>query len=129
MPPVEVYFFQDEKGRSPVVEWLRELRATDRKGFAKCVARIRRLAQAGYELRRPEAAPLRNGIYELRAWSGRVNYRLLYFFHGRNVVVLAHALTKEDEVPDVDIKRALERKDRFEDDPEKHTYQEDADFG
>ena len=27
--------------------------------------------------------------YELRAKHGRVNYRILYFFHGRNVAVLA----------------------------------------
>lgn len=126
MPATEVYFYQDRRGRSPVLEWLRKLRTVDRKGYAKCVARIKRLAQAGHELRRPEAAPLRDGIYELRAWHGRVNYRLLYFFHGPNVAILAHALTKEAEIPEIEIHRALERKGFFEHDPERHTYQEDA---
>ena len=74
---------------------------------------------------RLRADHLRNGIHELRAKSGRVNYRVLYFFHGRNVAILAHALTKEAEVPAAAIKRALERKTRYEKDPEGHTYKED----
>lgn len=129
MPPTEVFFYQDEDGCSPVVDWLRKLRATNRKGFAKCLTRIRRLAQAGHEQRRPEAAPLRDGTHELRAWQGRVNYRLLYFFHGRNVAILAHAITKEAEVPDIEIERALERKAPYENAPEKYTYQEDPGLG
>ena len=81
MPQTEVYFYQDERGRVPVVEWLTELRQSDRRAYAKCVARIRRLAAAGHELRRPEADFLRDGVYELRARQGHVNYRILYFFH------------------------------------------------
>lgn len=53
-----------------------------------------------------------------------MNYRLLYFFHGRTVAVVAHGLTKEDVVPPADIERALRRKKLFEADPEKHTYRE-----
>jgi hypothetical protein len=34
-------------------------------------------------------------------------YRLLYFFHGHDVVVLAPALTREDEVPKAGIERAI----------------------
>lgn len=66
----------------------------NRRGFAKCIVRIQRLAQLGHELRRPEADLLRDEIYELRAKHGHVQYRILYFFHGRETAVLAHALTK-----------------------------------
>ena len=52
-----------------------------------------------------------------------MNYRMLYFFAGQNVVVLAHALTKESEIPSVDMKRALDRKAAFELDPEVHTHE------
>ena len=76
-----------------------------------------------------EADYLRDGIHELRAKSGRVNYRVLYFFHGRNIAVLAHSLTKEAEVPPVEIDRALERKALSEKDPEGHTYEEDLGNG
>jgi phage-related protein len=78
----------------------------------------------GHELRRPIADTLRDGIYELRARRGHVNYRLLYFFHGKNVAILAHALTKEAEVPDVEIERAIARKRALENDPEAHIAEE-----
>ena len=67
---------------------------------------------------------LRDKIYELRAKRGRVNYRILYFFHGQNVAILAHALTKEDVVPSIDIERAIQRRKRYEKDPKAHTYTE-----
>ena len=67
---------------------------------------------------------LRDGIYELRAKKGHVNYRLLYFFHGRNVAIVAHDLTKEGVVPVADIDRAVRRKQAFEAKPERHTYRE-----
>ena len=71
MPATEVYFYQDERRRAPVVEWLEELRGSDRRAYAKCVVRLRRLAEAGHELRRPEADFVREGLYELRARQGR----------------------------------------------------------
>ena len=65
---------------------------------------------------------LRDGIYELRARLGTVNYRILYFFHGRNVAVLAHAITKENEIPVGEINRAVERKRAFVASPTAHTF-------
>lgn len=88
--------------------------------------RIELLAQLGHELRRPAADYLRDGIYELRAKQGRVQYRILYFFHGRQAAILAHSLSKEDIIPLIDIKRAIQRKRLFESDPEKHTYEDES---
>ena len=124
MPPVRVVFYQDFDGSVPVLEWLNALRERERRAFAKCVVRINRLAELGHELRRPEGDFLRDGIYELRARFGTVNYRILYFHHGRTACVLAHGLTKRDVVSDADIERALARKKAFEGDPERHTYHE-----
>jgi phage-related protein len=83
------------------------------------------LRQFGHELRRPTADFLRDGIYELRTRQGHVQYRILYFFHGRNVAILAHSLTKEDEIPAVDVELALKRKRLFESNPQMHMYEED----
>ncbi|NOT01980.1 MAG: type II toxin-antitoxin system RelE/ParE family toxin [Phycisphaerales bacterium] len=124
MPPTAVSFYQDERGDAPVVVWLEKLRRGDPVAYANCVAAIHRLATAGHELRRPTADYLRDKIYELRARRGRVNYRILYFHHGRNATVLAHALTQEDKVPDADIERAVQRRKQYEGNPKKHTYQE-----
>jgi len=120
MPQTKLFLYQDERGRIPFLDWLAELKRTDRRGLRKCLALIRRLAQYGHERRRPHADLLRDGIYELRGKEGRVNYRVLYFFHGKDVAVLAHGLTKEKEVPAADIDRAIERKKRYEQNPEKH---------
>ncbi len=122
MPQTRLLFFQDAEGDAPVWEWLKDLRARNPKAYAKCVVRIRRLAELGHELRRPEADLLRDGIYELRARLGTVNYRILYFFHGRNVAVLGHAITKENEIPTVEITRAVERKRTFVASPGTHTF-------
>ncbi|MFH1109090.1 MAG: type II toxin-antitoxin system RelE/ParE family toxin [Planctomycetota bacterium] len=125
MPKTELIFYRDERGQASVIEWLRELRRKDKKAYAKCVARIQVLAQLGHELRRPMADYLRDGIHELRIRHGHVNYRILYFFHGQAVAILAHGLTKEDEVPNADIERAIQRKEAFAKNPAKHSYAED----
>jgi len=85
MPRVTVVFYRDDDGTVPVLDWLTELRRKNTAAFAKCAAKIKRLADARHELRRPEADFLRDGIYELRAKRGTANYRILYFFHGRRV--------------------------------------------
>jgi len=126
MPGTRVIFFQEREGDAPVVKWLDDLRARNPKAWANCRVRIDMLRQSGHELRRPAADFLRDGVYELRAKQGHVQYRMLYFFHGKNVAILAHALTKEDTIPAVEIERALKRRELFEDNPEEHTYEEDA---
>ncbi|SRR5260370_14865520 len=130
MPQAEVVFYKDADGTVPVREWLFDLQKKNRRAFAKCNARIHRLADLGYELRRPEADILRDEIHELRAKLGHVNYRILYFFHGRNLAVLANALVKKDKVPDVEIERAVRRRKAFLQAPQAHSfYQGDEDNG
>jgi len=58
-----------------------------------------------------------------------VHYRILYFFHERNAALLAHALTKEGKVREIDIERALQRKQRYEKNPAAHTAQQDLGLG
>jgi phage-related protein len=122
MPQTDVLFYKDEDGTVPVRDWLQTLQKNNRRAFAKCVARIQRLAELGHELRCPEAGLLRDGIYELRVKYSHVQYRVLYFFHGRTTAVLAHAITKKAKVPDVEIDRSLRRKAAFLQDPEGHSY-------
>ncbi len=123
MQETTLYLYQERPGEVPVLDWLKDLLSRDEAGFAKCVAALRYLRDFGHELRRPHADYLEDGIYELRARKKRVNYRILYFFHGQNVAVLAHAITKEDKIPRTELRRAKERKDRFEEDPGAHTYE------
>ena len=121
MPRISVVFYQEDADTVPVLDWLDHLPA---KTQDKCRLRIERLRDLGHGLRRPEADYLRDGIYELRVGLGGLNYRILYFFHGRLAAVLAHGLVKERRVPPRDIEEALRRKRKFEMDPARHTYKE-----
>jgi phage-related protein len=119
MPSTLLYY--EENGEIPVYQWLQELGRKDKRALANCLAKIRLLALEGHELRRPHADYLRDGIYELRAKRGRVQYRILYFYHGQHIALLAHGLTKEKKVPPADIDQAVRRKKQYEKDPKKHT--------
>jgi len=125
MPRTDVVFYQETEGDVLVLDWLKKLRRSDQQAYAKYIAAIERLAEFGHELRRPLADFLKDGIHELRVRKGRVNYRILYFFHGRDLAVLAHAITKKGEVPDADIDRAVRRRKAFASNPAAHTYAEE----
>ena len=103
-----------------MLDWLDQ---QPRKVQDKCLVKIERLEELGYDLRRPEADYLRDGIYELRVRHQSVHYRILYFFHDR-IAVLSQGLTKEDVVPDREINLALRRSRQFASHPERHTYPE-----
>ena len=122
MPKTEVCYFADGHRSSPVVDWLESLDAMNPAAFERCAQAIRRLEQAGHELRRPTADSIGGGLYELRAHRGRVQYRLLYFFHGRNIAVLLHGCTKEGRLRIADLQRAHERRLLFQSDPAGHTF-------
>ncbi len=121
MPRTRVVFFKEEDGSVLFLEWFEELPS---KVQGKCLIRIERLKELGHELRRPEADYLRDEIYELRVRHRRVNYRMLYFFHGKGLAVLSHGLQKERQVPPQQIDLAVERKKSFASDPKKHTFEE-----
>lgn len=121
MPPTRVVIYCEQEEQVSLLDWLDSLPV---KAQDKCRVRIERLGGLGHELRRPEADYLRDGVYELRASLQGVNYRILYFFHGKAMAVLSHGLTKERAVPPKEIDRAVERKKKFESDPKRHTLEQ-----
>jgi phage-related protein len=92
MPSTEVVFFQEDDRSVPLLDWLDGL---PQRAQLKCLVKLQRLEELGHELRRPEADFLRDGIYEIRIRLGSVNFRLLYFFHGRQAAVISHGTAKE----------------------------------
>jgi len=118
VPQVEVIFFKESDAAVPVRDWLDGL---PKKAQIKCLVRLGRLEQMGHELRRPEADYLRDDIHGLRIRHQNVNYRILYFFHGRKAAVVSHGIVKEKKVPPKEIEVAVQRKRRFEADPKTHS--------
>jgi phage-related protein len=121
MPAVRLVLFRESNGTVPIVEWLEGLPG---KAQTKCIAWLERLRDRGHELRRPDADYLRDGIYELRIGLHGINYRILYFYHGREAVVVSHGLKKESVVPTNEIDRAVRRMNEFLSDPNAHGHGE-----
>lgn len=66
----------------------------------------------------------RDGIYELRLKSDFVQYRILYFFHRQDAVVVSHGIKKQQQaVPPLEIERAIRRKVAFEANPAAHAHE------
>ena len=122
MPATDVVFYREENGSVPALEWLDGL--GNAKAIVKCRAKLMRLAALGHELRRPEADLLRDGIYELRIALSHINYRLLYFFSGKDAVVVSHGFTKEAKVPASEIELAIARRERYRLDSAAHSFRE-----
>jgi phage-related protein len=122
MPQAEVVFYRE--GETVLFDqWLKTLPV---KVQAKCLSQMLLLRSHGHELRRPIADFLRDGIYELRPTYQGVHYRILYFFSGKNVVVISHGISKESKVPSIEINRAIERKGKYEANPTAHGWKGQA---
>jgi len=117
----EVVFFREANGRVPLLEWMHTLPVAAKD---KCRDRLEQLRVSGHELRRPVSDHLGDGIYELRVRRPEANYRLLYFFHGREVVVVSHGFAKGGSaVPKREIDQAIQRRWRFVSDPARHRHE------
>jgi phage-related protein len=119
VPQTDLVIYQESPDSVPLVDWLASLSANAR---SKCRLKIRRLAELGHGLRRPEADYLRDGIYELRIGHRKANYRILYTFVGHRIALLTHGIVKEDRVPPNEIDEAIRRKVKWESDPQTYTY-------
>lgn len=122
MPQIKLIFYQDEKGKVPLLEWLDQL---PNKVQTKCFIKLERLSLFGHELRRPEAEFLRDKIHELRVSFQGINYRILYFFYQNQAVIISHGIIKEKQVPSSEIDQAIKNKTQFEQNPKLHSYSQE----
>ncbi len=120
MPKTTIRIYQESDGSVPLLEWLDE---QPEKVQDKFTVLIELLEEKGYDLRRPNCDFLESSIYELRARYLNVQYRILYGFVGKNVILLSHGCTKESQVPKPDIRRAAENLRKYMSDPNAHTHE------
>ena len=86
--------YTTDRGDSPIDEFLDGL---DKKSRAKVVAYLSLLEDEGPNLKRPYADVVRGKIRELRIHYSSNQYRVLYFFHVRDQIVLVHAFSKKTQ--------------------------------
>jgi len=127
MPLTDVVFYEDDDHKVPVLAWLDELEQENLEARAAVEIKIELLVTEGHMLRfhGNNSAYLRDGLLELRARVGRVNYRVLYFFH-QSAAVLVGGCAKEGKLPEAEIRRACDRRSKYVKNPKKYTYMENV---
>jgi phage-related protein len=103
-----VEFYETDAGRSPVQEFLDELKASDPCDFAAVVAGLAMLRNRQYH-REPLSKALSSGLFELRH-VGKLNTRVLWFFmKGRRIVAVHGIRNKGQAIRARDLNIARER--------------------
>ena|SRR5579883_2724628 len=104
----QLEFYRTLAGECPALDYIRtQVRAHQ----AKIGRALRFLEEAGYQARRPEVDYVGDGIYELRVPIQHHQHRLLYFFRGRTIIVVADGFLKnEDRIPFAILERAKRRR-------------------
>ena len=120
MPHTTVSVYRDADGSVPLETWLSVLEKRVPKAYDRALERILQLESYGNELKMPHSKPLGDGIYELRWRVVKVQYRILYFFHGKCAAALSDGFTKEGAVPPHEIELAIKRKKLIVANPNKH---------
>ncbi len=119
MPPVRVVFYQEE-AKVPAREWL-DKRSRDEQDA--CYERLETLRDHGYELSFPVTEHLGDGIWELRVRVKKVRLRMLFFFHERETAVITHGFHKDTtRLPPIEIKKAKQKRLRYQTDPKSHAF-------
>jgi len=104
-----VEFYETERGRCPVREFLSGLKEADPDDFAAIMAGLAKLRNRQYH-RLPLSKPLGNDLFELRH-VGKLNTRMLYFFAKGQRIITVHGIrNKAQAITKRDITVALERR-------------------
>jgi phage-related protein len=105
----EVIFYEDDRGRSPIKDFLDELDAKARSNkqakqlLSKFALYIEMLEQSGTRSGLPYTKHIGNGIWELRP----KDHRVFFFGWEGNKIVLLHAFRKDTQkTPQREIERA-----------------------
>ncbi|MGA2090230.1 MAG: type II toxin-antitoxin system RelE/ParE family toxin [Endomicrobiales bacterium] len=99
----EIKFYEDEKGRCEVDEFLNALQLKLR---AKALKWMEKLKQEGPNLPRPFADIVNGKIRELRVRFGSDSCRFLYFFYEKVIIITHGFMKKTEKVPDNEILHA-----------------------
>jgi phage-related protein len=112
-----VEFYESASGRSPVREFLDELKQSDPGDHAAVMRGLAKLRNRQYH-REPLSKALGGGLFELRH-VGKLNTRVLWFFvKGRRIIAVHGIRNKGQAIPVRDLDTARERmgdwRNRFE---------------
>lgn len=99
----QIEFYQTPGGDHPAAEFLKDLPTKVR---AKVAFWMNLLQNEGPNLKRPYADTLQGSIRELRVSFGKLEVRMLYFIHDKQIVLTHGFLKKTQQTPPSEIERA-----------------------
>ncbi len=97
-----VIFYRSASGKCAIEEFIEDLPIEDAKEVVASIAALREL---GNKARRPLADYLEDGIYELRARRLKKQFRVLYTFAGRQIILLLTGFIKKSKAVPASKKR------------------------
>jgi phage-related protein len=108
---LSVLFYRTEAGNEPVLEWLRDLDADDR----RIIGEDLRTVQLGWPLGMPLCRSLGDGLFEVRSniTDKRIT-RLILFQHKAGLIIVAGFIKKSQSTPDDVLKLSRKRKTEYE---------------
>lgn len=105
----EIVFYKDEKGNSPIGEFLFALGRNNRVLVAKTRQSIEKLRYEFYH-KEPLSKYLEAGLWELRVKNGTNILRIIYTFNKGRIIILLHAfIKKKRKTPLDDLELARKR--------------------
>ena len=99
----DIIFYETAAGRQPTRDFLNSLPIKVRAKVSKWIIK---LEEYGPNLPRPYADIVQGKIRELRIIFASTQYRLLYFFYGKYVIITHGFIKKTDSVADNELKKA-----------------------
>src|SRR5580704_11444363 len=103
-----IEFYETASGGVPMLEFLKELKASDPGDHAAVVRGLAKLRHRQYH-REPLSKALGDGLFELRH-VGKLNTRVLWFFvKGRRIIAVHGIRNKGQAIPPRDLQTALAR--------------------
>lgn len=105
----EIIIYKDNKGNSPVEEFLLGLVRTNKDLFNETVKGIEKLKNRIYH-KEPLSKYLEHGLWELRIKSGNNILRIIYTFEKGRIIILLHVFIKKKQKTSVgELKIARDR--------------------
>ncbi|QAU22887.1 type II toxin-antitoxin system RelE/ParE family toxin [Dyella sp. M7H15-1] len=109
---LSVRFYVSGQGNEPVRDWLKSLRAEDRKAIGEDIKTV----QYGWPLGMPLVRKMEAGLWEVRSHISDGIARVLFTTVGATMVLLHGFVKKSDKTPKADLKLAQQRKQEVHDD-------------
>ncbi len=103
----EIIFYKDNKGNSPIEDFLLELEKTNKVLVVKVRQSIQKLKYRVFH-KEPLSKHLETGLWELRIRTRRDTLRIIYTFRKGRIIILLHIFIKKKQktpINDLDIAR------------------------